>query len=228
MNKRIACVFLALICFAFSFSMMSCHSHNLVTVEESAPTCTQAGYRKMQCEECNQIVEEEIPALDHDYTETVVSTPTCKSSGKSTFKCSRCGDTYTKTTEKIDHNYDSKTKRCTMCGQYKEGSVTGSYSGTYSWAKGCSKCRITSMDYVKYSNGLLLTFSVRKTYDLDGEYGTTPIGFAVIIKNSKGNVVCTEKAYYMHIVQGQSVKIEVKCIFDFDSTEDYRVTISDY
>jgi len=66
------------------------------------PTCTEDGWYRYDCTEPGSSVyfhEVKLPALGHDYEETVTITkqPTCTEAGEEThtFKCTRCGDTYT-------------------------------------------------------------------------------------------------------------------------------------
>ena len=56
-------------------------------------THTESGYRYKSCTNCNTcMIEEEIPALGHSYTENVVA-PTCEERGYTEMTCS-CGDSY--------------------------------------------------------------------------------------------------------------------------------------
>ena len=60
------------------------------TVTEAS--CTVSGVKERRCA-CGDIVSEEIPALGHSYTETVVP-PTWDDAGYTEHKCANCGDTY--------------------------------------------------------------------------------------------------------------------------------------
>ena len=70
------------------------HSHSyddgVVTTE---PTCTQPGVKTFTCSGCNGTYTEEVAALGHSYTDTVIS-PTTEAEGYTEHVCSRCGDTY--------------------------------------------------------------------------------------------------------------------------------------
>ena len=70
------------------------HSHSyddgVVTTE---PTCTEAGVKTFTCSGCDSSYTEEVPALGHSYTDTVIS-PTTEAEGYTEHVCSRCGDTY--------------------------------------------------------------------------------------------------------------------------------------
>ena len=67
------------------------HSYN-ITVNEQ-PTCTDEGTRTLVCSVCGDTKTESIPALGHNYVETVVA-PTYETGGYTLHECSRCGDSY--------------------------------------------------------------------------------------------------------------------------------------
>ncbi|MBR6426268.1 MAG: hypothetical protein IKS28_00425, partial [Clostridia bacterium] len=72
--------------------------HTIVTHPAQEPTCTEAGWDEyFTCEQCpDYTTYVEIPALGHDYHETVTP-PTCTEQGFTVHTCSRCGDAYTDT-----------------------------------------------------------------------------------------------------------------------------------
>ena len=83
------------------------HVYNIVENPEEgaysdrvAPTCTEVGKRYFKCTVCNIIPLNDgdknvvdIPALDHDRTETVVP-PSCVDKGFTEITCTRCEDLY--------------------------------------------------------------------------------------------------------------------------------------
>ena len=57
------------------------------------PTCTVDGQKARTCTVCGTRETEALPALGHDYQESVVD-PTCTENGYTAHVCSRCGDIY--------------------------------------------------------------------------------------------------------------------------------------
>ncbi len=98
-----------------------------------AATCEEAGYTKIVCSRCGELKSEEIPALDHAWTEGNITNSTCSAEGSVEFSCTRAGCTETKTVEIPKNAYaHSLTKdtepatckkdgsvviRCTLCGE---------------------------------------------------------------------------------------------------------------
>ncbi len=70
---------------------------------EKEPTCTKEGLGHRECTVCGAVVESEaaVPALGHNYTETVTKEPTTEHEGVKTYTCSRCHDTYTESIPKL-------------------------------------------------------------------------------------------------------------------------------
>jgi len=65
-----------------------------------APTCEDSGLKDIYCDDCNQLLEENvvIPALGHDWDDGVVTTPPTETEdGLMTYTCLRCGETRTET-----------------------------------------------------------------------------------------------------------------------------------
>ena len=98
--------------------------HKLVYSGHAA-TCTQTGYERYMCTQCDYWYEKKTPALGHDYSgdsgiRTIVE-PTCTTSGLKEYNCSRCGDTYTEIIDPLRHNYELKPEKsreadCTQPG----------------------------------------------------------------------------------------------------------------
>ena len=84
------------VCTVCGYIMKELHPHDHVgeRVLVSQPTCTEAGSWKLTCSICGEVITEEIPPLDHQWSITVVTnTPTCATSGTKTYTCDRCGET---------------------------------------------------------------------------------------------------------------------------------------
>lgn len=109
--------------------------HNWETVIKVAATCTENGSTAKICSLCNTEQDEEvIPALGHEWTETVKEA-TCTESGKRTKRCSVCGEASTEILE-AHHEYietvvsspkcesDGKAQlTCSVCGDAQEKSI---------------------------------------------------------------------------------------------------------
>ena len=91
-----------------------------------APTCTKAGlYKWTTTDESitydEPIVEKEVPALGHEFTEFVEYTvkPTCTTKGTTVYKCVRCEETKT-VSGYAEHDWTAATcttpKTCKVCG----------------------------------------------------------------------------------------------------------------
>ena len=66
--------------------------HNYVATVKTAATCTESGVMEYKCA-CGDKYTEEIPALGHDYKDTVVA-PTATSDGYTLHTCTRCKKSY--------------------------------------------------------------------------------------------------------------------------------------
>ena len=80
--------------------------HEIVTMEEVLPTCTQAGYTECTyCSRCQVVfdVQSTIPALGHSYavSNSLSTAPTLNSAGKRVSICSTCGDKATETVSNL-------------------------------------------------------------------------------------------------------------------------------
>ena len=70
------------------------------------PTCTSDGKIKITCNKCEEVFEETISALGHDYIWTTKIEPTCYSKGFATAICRRNKDHQNeKILEKVSHLY---------------------------------------------------------------------------------------------------------------------------
>ena len=95
-----------------------------ITLEEVAPTCTEAGHKLYQCRDCKQPVWDDIKANGHDWDKGVITTAaTCTEDGVKTYTCKECGETKTEVIPTAGHTkivVDSKPATCTLPGYYKE------------------------------------------------------------------------------------------------------------
>lgn len=115
---------------------------NFSIVEIVEPTCTEAGYIILACNDCGKQFRKEADALGHEDTD-IVYAPTCTEQGYTWHICSRCGRNYKDTpTDALGHKYSSivKPPTCTEQG-YTTHTCSGcndSYVDSYVAALGHS------------------------------------------------------------------------------------------
>ncbi|MBR3588098.1 MAG: Ig-like domain-containing protein [Clostridia bacterium] len=75
--------------------------------DKLAPTCLETGSRERTCLVCSNVETEAIPALGHDYKDTVVA-PNYEVGGYTLHECNRCGHSFKDTeTEKLTGRVES-------------------------------------------------------------------------------------------------------------------------
>lgn len=124
---------------AFS-SCGKCKHPSTELTGEKAATCSADGYTGDKvCSDCGEVVESgsKIPALGHNYEETITKTPSCLVDGSKKLTCKTCGDEKTETIQAPGtHSYDSGTVTieptcvdgrftysCTACGAKKHEAI---------------------------------------------------------------------------------------------------------
>lgn len=96
------------------------------------PTCSKPGLKEgSHCSRCSIVlkVQAEIPAIGHDYIETITTLPTCTEEGRNDYQCSRCTSHYFLSSEKLGHN------AVTLEGYPSTCILEGKSDGTI-----CSRC----------------------------------------------------------------------------------------
>ena len=84
-------------------------------IETEAPTCTEKGESRRDCDRCDHFEIKEISAAGHKY-EGVVTAPTCEADGYTTYTCSVCKHSYTAdTTNKLGHEDKDSNNVCDRC-----------------------------------------------------------------------------------------------------------------
>ena len=104
---------------------------------EIAPTCTETGLIRRDCDRCDYFENGGIVAIGHDYT-SAVTEPTCTEQGYTTRTCANCGDSYVENyVDAAGHTWDEgvvtkeptadtegvRTYTCTVCGDTKTESI---------------------------------------------------------------------------------------------------------
>ncbi len=116
--------------------------HTEVIILGKDATCTESGLTEgKKCSVCKEILvkQEEIKALGHNYTETIIS-PTCTKEGYTLHTCN-CGDKYKNNyVDALEHNYNISSivllddgnkavtrHNCSNCTNYKDEIYSGYY-----------------------------------------------------------------------------------------------------
>ncbi|MBO5374189.1 MAG: hypothetical protein J6A54_01915 [Clostridia bacterium] len=121
MKKRIVLMLFVLVALVMAFA--SCGhdcEYEVIDALSTAPTCVDPGTIISKCKECDEETTEIVPALGHDYVETVIA-PTCSKEGHTEKVCSRCSDKQitNKVSATNEHNYEigeTKAPTCTTAG----------------------------------------------------------------------------------------------------------------
>lgn len=93
-------------------------------VTNKTATCTQPGESLRTCTTTSRQHHEyrQIPALGHDYKESVAAKATCETAGVRSYICSRCSDRYTKPIPATGHKYEESITKEPGC--LEEGEKT--------------------------------------------------------------------------------------------------------
>ena len=114
-------------------------AHEHARPERKEPTCLDAGYERMICDDCGEVLSETIlPALGHDLVDHAAKAPTCLASGWNAYQtCSRCDYTTYAAIAALGHEWDEGkvttpatkandpvyTFTCLRCGETKTETV---------------------------------------------------------------------------------------------------------
>ena len=146
----------------------------------------------------------------HNYNVETVDA-TCLKDGQRTYTCKSCDYSYTEkiTADPNRHSIDS-TGKCTGC-EKQFFRLSNSLPATFSYTWGTkpdniyTKLNVTGVSFSFWGDTLRVTINGKKTYDWKGDVGTTRAEILVVIKDSKGNVVGSEKVRnWDELVVGQA------------------------
>lgn len=202
--------------------LCSCHRHYFIEEIERVENCTAEGYSLRACE-CGETEKTELSAgHDWDYNGKSCTVP---------LTCKRCGET---DGDPFSHSISSDGK----CGLCEKEIIKVStplpttvsynyYGGTYTKFE----AKNVSYFYTSYgtnmNNGKLQVFvSGTKTFDWKGNYGTTMVQVLVILKDSNGKIIGSDKITSVldDVVVGQAFSGSVT--FDNISTnKEYTVEL---
>lgn len=209
MKKIIACFMLFCIAFGLTFVLAGCAKkckHNWVLTSDTS-TCEEDGVKTYECDLCHVGREEFSSATKHDWEE-IDSTATCISGGVATYRCKKCNKTKQESLQAIGHSYD-KYGICEACGQF-EYHITCSinsplgYGFQYNWGINYwSKIEISETSFKVMDGYLYAVCSGTKTYDKNGEYGSTEVRFKVVLYDSNDNIIASNDAWIYNMIVGQ-------------------------
>lgn len=107
------------------------HTHDFKLVDSKDATCTEAGYKKLECE-CGEKQEETVAALGHDFGDWVVTKqPTTDAKGEETRTCKRCNGTEVRELDKLAPAVTYTVTFKTNCDVADPASITVTENGTY-------------------------------------------------------------------------------------------------
>lgn len=95
-------------------------AHNIVTVVDSQPNCSQPGKQHKECSMCHGERKDlaDLPANgNHVWKETRTTAATCTAEGSKEYTCSVCKQTKTETIKKLAHNMVTVADSQPTCGQ---------------------------------------------------------------------------------------------------------------
>lgn len=142
-------------------------------VETKAPTCTEPGTKTATCSKCGGTLEQEIPALGHDYTTVEGTAPTCTVDGFGTTTCSRCDYSSTGVIPATGHKYvtsrpatctDEGMEECSVCHTTRIIDATGHTDFNHDGY--CEICGIL-FDAEAVISNLILSVNLPKTKNVN-------------------------------------------------------------
>ena len=85
------------------------HVHDYRYVETVAPSCTDLGFERWQCDGCGRLEKRNYtPATGHSYEDITIREATCKQGRLVLTLCKKCGDFHETTTPIAEHSYNTK------------------------------------------------------------------------------------------------------------------------
>lgn len=113
------------------------HVHDYRYVETVAPSCTDLGFERWQCDGCGRLEKRNYtPATGHSYEEVTIREASCQQVGLVLTLCKKCGDFHENTTSASQHKYQAETHNptcrevgytnhvCEMCGDHYITDIT--------------------------------------------------------------------------------------------------------
>lgn len=128
MFKKFYVIILVLVqCMVLTTSCEKKCMHTNKTLIGSTATCEKSGVSTFKCNDCGREIQENAPALQHDFSIFVEDTATCKESGNTIYRCSRC-DAMEKQYSAVK-NHTFKNYFCEVCGSMADGFKSYNFEG---------------------------------------------------------------------------------------------------
>ena len=97
---------------------MDYKQHEYNEISRTASTCTQNGYKILECKNCGDVCRQALYATGHEYEIEILHEATCAESGTKRYSCTKCNYTYDETIPTLSHDLDD-TKHCINDGNVK-------------------------------------------------------------------------------------------------------------
>lgn len=167
-------------CMMFTTSCEKKCMHTNRTLIGSTATCEKSGVSTFKCNDCGKEVQENAPALQHDFSIFVEDTSSCEKDGYIKYQCSKCSSTTTTEKKASGHKGIIKCSNCNslyydlICDIILDNHL---YESTFSGADTKSQSRVT---YTKGKNNeVCITLESYFDLTVSGTQSTTQF----IIKN---------------------------------------------
>lgn len=233
-----------LVLLSFNICLSNCspkcqHVGTLYTLEEKI-YCENAGQGIYVCSKCGEKIIYSIPPAGHNWEEKSLTT-TCEEDGIRTFECSRCQKTKEEPVSAFGHRYDIDDT-CIRCKKYKFNFVFQDNlphavyylknSGGYYAAADILELSVHT-DWLFSSKNAEIYFKgkLKKTYDIDGENGTTRLKFKIKIVEKSGEVIGISDVSFTQLAVGQTHSFDYSSGFKtsiFDEKAEYVVSLLNY
>ena len=177
-------------------------------------SCTEAGLQERTCSACGEKETLEIENTGHSFSVWATEKePTCTETGRKTRKCTACGTIETEQIPALGHDY--KDGFCKRCGEEYHVTVilpesTVTVRNHFYRDKYNSFGELYSFSYTFDTSGNLeIKYNVRKTYDKNGNSGTSPVRFSYKLIDEDGAVVKTDSCAHYDLQVGDMMKNQV-------------------
>lgn len=84
-------------------------------INEKKPTCTEDGYVKKTCKNCNKTTIETVDKLGHDFEEKMTKAPSCTEDGEREKFCKNCKLVIKEKINKLGHDYEKHSGKEASC-----------------------------------------------------------------------------------------------------------------
>ena len=96
--------FVSMFVFLIIGAITSCN-HEYIVISSKSPTCSESGYRILQCTLCDYERTDREDSVQHSFIETSRLEPSCTHSGNTVFTCTLCKFERTEQEEALQHSF---------------------------------------------------------------------------------------------------------------------------